>query len=163
PWMMPRHEGVGTWAAALPWQARITVEGGGIVVTAVDPEGFRRVGDVENHYALVAIGQIKAIIVFFNLVASDHLIASIPIFAVGLPKGRANMLADNMEPRHELRLRWFVIIEDVQLLDLDLFLRFGRCAAHVDIAVVHLHAMSEAAFIVPLTKQLRVARVGHIV
>src|SRR5262249_9685149 len=73
------------------------------------------------------------------------------------------MLADDVKARDELRLRRRVVIEDVELLDLNLFLRFRRSAAYIDVAVVHLHAVGEAPRVEPIPKKLWVARVGHVI
>ena len=155
--------GVGAGATALAREARITVERGRIVIATVDPHGLGGIGNVENDHAFVAVGHVEPIIVLLDLMAGDHLIAAVRILTVAFRIGLADVLADDVEARDELRLGRRVVVEDVELLDLGVLLRFGRGTAHIDVAVVHLHAVGEAACVAPLTEELRVARVGHVV
>src|SRR6266705_520625 len=126
-----------------------------------NPHRLRRIGDIENDYAFVAIGEVKPIAIFLNLVAGDHLVAAVWIFAVGFGELLAHMLADDVKARDKLRLRRRIVIENVELLDLDLLLRLRRGAAHIDVAVVHLHAVGETAAIEPFAEQLGISRVGN--
>src|SRR5215831_18131248 len=98
--MMRGHERVGAWAAALTRQTWITVERRRIVVAAIDPYRLRRIGDVKNDHAFVAVSNVKAVIVLLDLVACDHLIAAVGICTIALRKALAHMLADDVEARH---------------------------------------------------------------
>src|SRR5262249_31078859 len=150
-------------AGRLSRQGPVATERRRRAIAAIDPHRLGRVCDVENDHAFIAIRKVKPVTILLYLMAGNHLIAAVGVLAVGFAEFLSHMLADDVKARDELRLRRRVVIEDVELLDLNLFLRFRRSAAYIDVAVVHLHAVGEAPRVEPIPKKLWVARVGHVI
>jgi hypothetical protein len=108
--------GINVWAPGQHpsrGEERIAVERRRIVVAPIHPHRLRGIGNVEDDDAFITIGDIEPIAILLNLMAGNHLIAAVRILSVAFRKRLADVLADDMEARDDLRSCRRVVAENV--------------------------------------------------